>query len=242
MTRLLPSICLLFLLVGCADTVPDRPGTPFCADGCELEPDPAPADEPPSTTNPRPSEPPPPNPTPTPTPVEGPALFAVFVAGHLGSYESCPEEGYAPDADSGFGGTDGDGVCEDPDNCSFQSCEVAQVTLSLRNDGEVIATGIDVAQIELFGLDNVSRAVLPWLATTDTATNEPFDGDLEAGEEVLLRVEYRGPRDPYSLLAPLDSDGVANGYGGILETTFSSDNYDDVSAAGEMYPVPTVDT
>lgn len=227
----------LFATAGCALEPDDKPGKSFCESGCEE----------PNNNEPNNNEP---NNNETPIPGERPELKGVFVSGHLGSYWDCPEDAYhgeapSPGADGDFA-PGADGACMEGSECpSFEACEQAQVTIALSNGGAAQAREILVEQIELFGTDGVSRAILPLISTIDTATNAPFDGTLAAGESVTLRVEFQGPYDPYGLLAPVDgaAGDRAIGGGGIVETTFSADNHDDVVVeSAEIYDVPAIDT
>lgn len=189
--------------------------------------------------------------------VDNPSLKGLFISGHLGNYRDCPGDGYSTAA--GALGPEGDmdmteadfvsGMCEDMDGdeCYFAlNCDDAQVTLNLTNAGRSKALGLQVIKIELFDGDGNSRATLPLIGVTDTATNLAFDGAIEVGEPRNLRVDFLGPEDPYTLLAPAsgESNGrLWGGYPGIIEITFSAENHDDVIiASSEVYAVPSVDT
>ncbi len=189
-----------------------------------------------------------------------PELSATYVSGHLGNYLDCPDDGYTAESTmSGEAPSDGDagafaGDCAEGDDCSYEmNCEDAQVTVRLSNDGEAAATGLQVVTIELFDADGVSKATLPLMDAVDTATAETFDGTLEAGQEVTLRVEFQGPASPDSLLETANDDGDdagdepiggrSSGNHGIIEVTIGADNHDDVSVEStELYPVPSVAT
>lgn len=221
----------LLPLVGCIQPE-DKSGTSFCEGRC-AEP-----------TNNEPNKPKN-NVTP---PHELPLLEGTFIAGHLGSYWDCPDEAYGGTQSDNVGADFAEGACLEGSECpTFTSCESAQVTLTLSNPSDTGGENILIDQIELFGTDGISRAVLPLEATIDTATNEPFDGQLAAGEEVMLRVEFQGPLDPWQLLQPMDGDTESGdriaGGGGIIEATFSSDNHADLTVeSSALYDVPAVDT
>ncbi len=213
----------LLPMIGCVNPS-EKEGTPLCDENCEETPN---------------------NETPNnEVPDDRPVLKGAFIAGHLGNYWDCPEEAYmGPDgADADFAG-----ACAEGTDCTpISSCETAQVTLSLSNGGDETASEILVDTIELFGTDDVSRAVLPLVAVIDTATQLPFDGTLAVGEEVILRVEFSGPYNSWELLQPADGDSNSDraaGGGGIIKTTLSSENHADLTVvSGEIYDVPSVDT
>jgi hypothetical protein len=184
--------------------------------------------------------------------LERPSVEGVFVSGHLGNYNGCPDQGYTPEDSSGepsgdFAPTGGSGACAPGQECrSFAQCEDAQITVRLSNDGPVAAEALQVTEIELFDTEGTSRATLPLVEVVDTDTGEVFDGRLEPGEEVTLRIEYLGPQNPYQMLetsSDPSGDGIGQGYGGTLEITFEARNHDDVVVeSAEIYSVPSIAT
>lgn len=237
MKKLLTILALatLPLTAGCLGLTPEPEGKPFCAEECEPDPEP--------------------DPDPDPEPVESPELIGAFVSGHLGNYWDCPEEAYHGESTtvpgSGLDGTEGDfAPCpEDDDQCTnaVLNCETAQITIQLSNTGDVDATDVLVDTIELRNLDDVAVASLPLHTVTDIDTNQAFDGVVEVGEKLMLRIEYAGPADPYQLLrVEGDASGdraFGGGGAGIIHTTFSAENHDDLTVeSSEVYSVPSVDT
>jgi hypothetical protein len=180
-----------------------------------------------------------------------PKVEGTYISGHLGNYDSCPEDGYTTEGSASGASTSGDAdaaPCREGDDCSWEmACEDAQLTVKLSNIGNEKARGLQVTTIELFDADGVSRAVLPLIDAVDTSTNTPFDGTLADGQDVTLRVGFQGPQNPYMLLQtePDSSGGMdrsAGGYG-TIELTVSADNHDDVIiVSSELYAVPSVDT
>jgi hypothetical protein len=164
-----------------------------------------------------------------------PALEAIFVAGHLGNYMDCPGDGYseasgddagrAAPADGDFAAgdcapaEDGGGGCFGPLNC-----EQAQLTIKLVNSGDTAGTAISIERIALLDANGAVTATLPLIGAVDTATGEDFEGTLEAGADVTLRVDYQGPAD---ITEFLPDENRWNG-SAILEVTFGSDNHPDV--------------
>lgn len=183
-----------------------------------------------------------------------PDIEATYVSGHLGNYRDCPDGGYTAEDEPASSGeaTEGDsaGACAPGSDCeSFTSCEDGQMTVQLVNNGDAAARGIQVTTIELFDSEGTSRAELPLIELVETSTNEVFDGRLDAGEELNLRVVFLGPDNAYEMLnTGGDSDGdVAPGRragsAGVLEVTFSAENHDKLQVeSGELYPVPSIDT
>lgn len=179
---------------------------------------------------------------------EEPAVSGTYVSGHLGNYRDCPGDGYSPQS-SDSDGDAGAGACAPGTECEWNgNCEDAQLTVRLTNTGEGAVHGLQVATIELFDADGVSQAVLPLMQTVVVGTGEAFDGELEAGEETMLRVEFQGPEAPDSLLNTESTDGdfsgdrSADNYG-TIDMTFTADNHDDVVIeTTALYPVPSVDT
>lgn len=181
------------------------------------------------------------------TPQEAPALDAVFVAGHLGNYVDCPEDGYTERsaARSAPAGEAADGAfapCEDADAeyCGGPlNCEAAQLTIRVTNDGDAAASGLSVETIALLGEDGQVAATLPLIDAVDVNTGESFDGELAVGEEVTLRVDYQGPQD-ISEFIPSQNRWSGSA---ILEITLGADNHEDVEVKTKAVAVmPTIVT
>lgn len=183
-----------------------------------------------------------------------PELKGTFVSGHLGNYDSCPEDGYSEgaseDAPAGApAAEDFAGDCaEDSPNCGmFLNCEDAQVTLRLINTGDEPAVGVQVTRIELFDANGVSQAVLPLMATTDVTTpgaSVTFDGLIPLGAERALRVDFQGPQSPWELLAAEgDGSGRYANHAGTIEITFRAENRrGEVIVRGEISALPSMAT
>ena len=235
-------IVMFALLTACGAVEPsEKNGEPFCTESCEAPTNNTPSNNTPSNNTPS-------NNVSNNTPLNKPVLTGAFVSGHLGSYWDCPDQAYGgPDSD--VDGARAEGDCAG-DNCGVPlNCEDAQLTMSLSNESDLDATEVLVQRIELFTTDGDPRAELPLIAVIESDTGEPFDGHLAAGEEVLLRVEFQGPYNVWELLAPAtddDTDGdsdFAAGYGGVVETTFTSQAHRDLTIeSAELYEIPAVDT
>ncbi|TXD34263.1 hypothetical protein FRC98_18895 [Lujinxingia vulgaris] len=182
-----------------------------------------------------------------------PELKGMFVSGHLGNYESCPEDGYSDDASgdepAGAPAAEFAGDCaEDSPDCGiFLNCEDAQVTLRLNNTGDEPAVGVQVTRIELFDANGVSRAVLPLMEVSDVTTpgsSVTFDGMIGVGAERALRVDFQGPQSPWELLATEDDDsGRYANHGGTIEITFRAENRrGEVIVRGEVSALPSMAT
>ena len=183
-----------------------------------------------------------------------PQLNATFVSGHLGNYMDCPGDGYTAGGFAGGAPRNGDAACADGEDCDYNdalNCEDGQLTVRLSNEGDAAAEGLQVTTIELFDVDGTSKATLPLIDAINTSSNQAFDGTLEAGEKVTLRVEFLGPENPYSLLVvdddydePSGGDRMSGGSGsGTIEMTITSDNHADVTVEStELYPVPSIAT
>lgn len=179
-----------------------------------------------------------------PEPELHPVMKGAYVSAHLGSYWSCPEDGYQgaglePPADvpegeraSGVAAEDCDpdaGSCGTPLNC-----EDGQFTLRLTNSGSVTAVGVSVAKLELFNSSG-SVATLPVGEVIDTETGQAFDGEVAEGETLTLRIDFMGPADPYTML---QNEQTAD-----LEVTIESDNHDAIKIMGtDIAGVPQVAT
>lgn len=174
-----------------------------------------------------------------------PELSAVFVGGHLGNYMDCPEDGYTErNASMGGGLAPADaafGACApDAESCeTILNCEAAQLTVKITNDGQAAAEGLSVETIALLDEDGQVAATLPLIDAIDTQTGEPFDGQLEVGADVTLRLDYQGPRDIQEFLPGQNRWSGST----TLELTFGADNHEDVRLeTREVQVLPTVVT
>lgn len=182
-------------------------------------------------------------------PVDRPDLKGSFIAGHLGNYWDCPEEGHGPQTPGEQGGASlgadlapcesGDDSCNTPLNC-----DGAQLTIRLTNGGSEDALGLTIERIEIFDHDGSSLTTLPVRQVVRAEDNASFDGTLEAGGSIDLRVDYRGPVDLYNL-RPVDGSGARSGGhdSALIEITVGADNHEDVVIdGGEVFVLPTVVT
>jgi len=169
-----------------------------------------------------------------PDPELNPVMKGAYISAHLGNYWSCPEDGYTAtgaglDEPASAPAERSSGVSSDcapgADSCGAPlNCEDAQFSLSLTNSGQVGAVGVTISKLELLNSTG-SVGTLPVGEVIDTATGNPFDGEVEAGESVNLRVDFMGPADPYQML---DNEQTAD-----LEATVESDNHDEIKIRGE---------
>lgn len=161
------------------------------------------------------------------TPQEAPALDAIFVSGHLGNYLECPDEGYSHgelEEDAAFGACEQGADCGGPLNC-----EGAQLTFKLVNDGMGAAVGVSVEELALLADDGSVAVTLPVIEVIDVNTGEVFDGELAAGEEVIVRIDYQGPTRLDEFVKPADEAGrLAYPQAAPARVTFGADNHDDV--------------
>lgn len=159
---------------------------------------------------------------------QGDASFdAIFVSGHLGNYLECPDEGYShaeAEEDAAFAPCQQGAECGGPLNC-----EGAQLTIKLVNDGMGAVAGVSVDELALLGDDGSVAVTLPVIDVIDVATGEVFDGHLDAGEELIVRIDYQGPTQ----LSEFISEG--NGAGSFeypqsapVRVTFGADQHEDV--------------
>lgn len=132
-----------------------------------------------------------------------PDLDGVFVSGHLGNYSDCRDQGYSEESGletAGAPARDADvsaGACEpsEDDSCGSYplNCEDAQFTVELSNKGEITARGVSIERIELLDANGRVLTSLPHIQTVDTKTLDRFDGRVEPGEKLILRVDFQGP-------------------------------------------------
>lgn len=124
-------------------------------------------------------------------------LSLEYISGHLGAYWDCPDDAMpareaagaraaAPAEDAGLVAGD----CAD-ENCGFLNCQPAELRLRVTNDGEAALDALEVKRLRLdWGGDMLSDNEVLGLFDPQNAA---FDGHLEPGESVDLRIEYRGP-------------------------------------------------
>ena len=164
---------------------------------------------------------------------EVPVLEAIFVSGHLGNYDACPDEGYTEaggeDARAG-GAPDGDEFAGDcaPDEsggCGTGfNCESALMTFTLENAGQVAAEGVSIEKIEILDDAGEVAAILPLIEVYDSATNEVYGGGVGTDEPVQIRIEFQGPMDVSEFV-----ESQSRYFGSaVLRVTFSADDHDDI--------------
>jgi len=147
------------------------------------------------------------------------SLELTYYSGHFGSYRGCPEEAFSPGR---AGESDSDPV-EDPPlvatDCAGEdcggptlNCESAQVMFMVTNAGAEDVAGVGLDDLLLLDIEGFERASLPVLNIT-YLRGEAFGGTIAAGQSVELRVEFRAPLNPESLVVPSenDVDGVVEG-------------------------------
>lgn len=136
-----------------------------------------------------------------PPPQGNQSLELAYISGHLGAYWDCPDDAMPPRAGQPDGAAREAGAPEDPagliagdcadENCGFLNCEPAEVRLRVTNDGEEAVDALTVKQLQLvWGDGDLSNNDVIGLYGPD---GEAFDGVLEPGDSVDLRIEYRGP-------------------------------------------------
>lgn len=136
---------------------------------------------------------------PSPPPEGEPELSLAYISGHLGAYWDCPDQAMPARAEAaerraGAPEADEDGLiagdCAD-ENCGLLNCEPAQMRLRITNDGADALESVDVKRLTLdWGAGDLSEnEVLGIFDDTGVA----FDGRLEPGESVDVRIDYRGP-------------------------------------------------
>lgn len=134
-----------------------------------------------------------------PPPQGNQSLELAYISGHLGAYWDCPDEamparagqvdGAARQADAP-GAIAGD-CAEDSDCGGFSSCQPAEVRVRVTNDGEDAVDALTVKQLQLvWGEGDLSNNDVIGLFDAD---DEAFDGVLQPGDSVDLRIEFRGP-------------------------------------------------
>jgi hypothetical protein len=128
------------------------------------------------------------------------SLELAYISGHLGSYWDCPDDamparaqddGAAREAPADAPGAVA-GDCADGQDCGgFNSCQAAEVRVRVTNDGEDAVDALTVKQLRLdWGGGDLSNNEVIGLYDTDDAA---YDGVLEPGDSVDLRIEFRGP-------------------------------------------------
>jgi hypothetical protein len=124
------------------------------------------------------------------------SLEVTYVAGHLGSGNGCSTSGTKTSkGDSDSAQCIGEGCEGGPFSTS---CDNGELTLQLRNLGEHTLSGLEVSDLELLEVDQTFIKVLDVEAVNFT-DGEPFDGTLEPGAIVQLRVDFFIPEHDTSL-------------------------------------------
>lgn len=139
------------------------------------------------------------DPDPQSPPPDAAEITLEYISGHLGAYWDCPDDAMparaargegqraaAPEADGGAGLIAGD--CAD-ENCGFLNCQAAELRLRVTNDGDAPIDALVVKQLQLDWDGELSHNDVVSVHDTDGE----FDGQIEPGESVDLRIEYRGP-------------------------------------------------
>lgn len=162
-------------------------------------------------------------------PKTSPILRGEFLGGHLGNYLECPEQGYSGEARSAEAPGLWAGDCAE-DSCGILNCEGAQITFSLRNEGEVSASNLRVTSIELFDAQGVKVADLPVESVIDANSQEPMTR-LGGLSEATYYLFYQGPAQPWDIL---DSGDRSWGQGGTLIFTVDADNHPPVQIETPM--------
>lgn len=159
-------------------------------------------------------------------------LKGTYISAHLGTYTSCPEDGYVPGAgltpepDEERSGDQAQGACFAEDECApIMNCEDGQFSLRLSNSGDADASGIIITQLELFKGSGGSVGTLPIADVINVETGQAFDGTLAADETVNLRIDFMGPASPYDMLEQEHT--------GHLEATVAADDHEDFKIEGQ---------
>lgn len=128
------------------------------------------------------------------------SLELAYISGHLGAYWDCPDDAMPPrgqvDGAAREAGAPPEGLvagdcAEDTDCGGFLNCQPAEVRLRVTNDGEEAVDALTVKQLQLdWGNGDLSNNEVIGLYDAD---GEAYDGVLEPGDSVDLRIEYRGP-------------------------------------------------
>lgn len=210
------------LMVGCVAPEPkDEDTQPWCDSG-ECEPDPDPANA---------------------------VMKGLFISGHLGNYDSCPGDGYSPNDDDAVRSEPAGDIaavaCAEGSDCGGAplNCEDAQLTIRLANPGDVAISGIQVDELTLRDRDDAVLATLPLISTIDSATGAAFDGTLEPGEEVDLRILLLGPENLDDFTGSADQAIGSSGDGAFIDTTVSAEEHPSVTiGSDELYMLPSVAT
>lgn len=144
-------------------------------------------------------------------------LKSTYISGHLGNYWDCPEQGYqgeqkaqpepgqrpAGDQDFGACASSEDGF----DSCGgLLNCEAAQVTLELSNIGQLAAQGARISEILVLDDQDMVRASLPIHDTMLLPNNETYNGALDVGATIKVRVDFAGPVNINELLGTMNSE------------------------------------
>lgn len=164
----------------------------------------------------------------------------LFVSGHLGNYLDCPGDGYTEDGEraesSGAASKDADfAPCPPDEECNYElNCEDAQMTFQLSNEGTSNVGELQIEKIELLDEQMNPIATLPLIALSDVDEGQTFDGDIETGETLDLRLDFQGPARPYDLMKT-DS--------GYIKLTISGDEHPAIIIEStELYTLPSVVT
>jgi hypothetical protein len=127
---------------------------------------------------------------------EASTLDLVFIAGHLGSYWDCPNEAYTEGEGDAPPAAEAGDCAPDAEDCGgILNCEGAQLSVQITNVGEDPVSGVEVIDIAILDGSGTPHVSLPILGAYQS-DGSAFDGTLDAGEAVSLRVDFRGPLEP----------------------------------------------
>jgi len=135
-------------------------------------------------------------------PIPSDSLELTYVSGHLGIYADCPNEAPAK-ADADFSSAEAGMMAPcppDDEECmqgAFMNCESAEVTIRIRNIGNETLHGVDIAELTLLASD---KSMLNSLSIETIHAPAELEDGLEPGEEVLVRVEFKGPSSNWEMI------------------------------------------
>ena len=126
------------------------------------------------------------------TPVQGEyPLEVTYVSGHLGNYSSCADDSSNGAQDELRFAFDA-GVCaQDAETCGLPlNCNDAELTVVVSNAGDEDLANIDVEQLIIIPAEG--ETIVATVLSVSTTDGEAFDGTLDAGAELTLRISFVG--------------------------------------------------
>ena len=149
-----------------------------------------------------------------PEPDLHPKVSGRFISGHLGSYDTCPQDAYKSGSarsqeQDGAKDIIAGGACEPADDglgCKnggsgyFNQCEDGQVMLRLDNVGRAPGRNIALQQVLLLDAYGNVLAQLPSIDVTNDSTQLPFNGSLAEGSSKTISVSFQAPLYPDQFL------------------------------------------